>query len=412
MLLLLPLIAMVLSPGDVSRYGLFASALAVFLPLATQNIPYAGERLAFDYLNDGSRLKSLNWTLLSSSVVMTMAACSGLIAVALGMSFFGKDIPIFSGDVVSLVLFAVIAVTWSAATTCQTVMRVHGRALAYSVITVMRLMSVVVIFALSSLIFVWLKKTPSFNLLMTSFALGNSLSFIASYYCTKNDFTGGAWNLEMFKASWNYAAPTSVQTGIGAFTATSGRWVGVAFIGLDQLAEYTLASMLLLVASGFARSCIEGCRPEIMKPFAEFDFQAGRRQAFKAVGLGVAVTVAFFVVVFAAMGLILGGKLGEIRVPPINIAIAGVAALMETLSLYGMTVLLGLKQSRIVAGVSAVIAAVSLIASMLACMWKPSSESLILSLVVTYFLQMIIFNVMAARRLASVDSVSLQRVDR
>ncbi len=399
MLLFLPLVAILMSKEDVSRYGLYTSALAIFLPLFAQNVYAAGDRIAFDYLDKPSQLKNLNWTLLVFSVLTIAIASVGFVAMTAIMNMSGREIPFLLGGWESAALFGIIAIFTVGTNACQTVMRVRGKAFQFAMTTLARVAGPLIAFPCLAFPLLWMGHPPTFNLLLLTIAIGAGLSFIVSYTYTRNEHAGGHYDWTMLRNAWIYAAPTAVQVITVTLASTSGRWIGAYYFSLEELAEYTLISMLVIGIGGLSRSCIESYRPEIMKPLAELNYREGVRQSRKATAVSLVLVFAFYSVLLAGMYFVTGFQLGTITIMPLSIVLAAIISLIDTLSLYGQVIVLGLKQSAATAVVSLTTAIVSIVATFAACQIVHTPQSLLFAFLAAFLTQMVMYNGIAAWRL-------------
>jgi len=353
-LLLLPFLVAALSPDEYTRFGLMTSAMVILCPLLSLNVHLAPSRLYFDYERSG-RPADLLATCAAAALGLSLCGVAVLVVV---LRLSGLRDPLTRGQAALQVAVAAIVVLRVAMEFGLTYLRVRGRAGRFGLTA--GLQGFVLLGA-----FVTLGGLVGGGVLRAALALALAYAAAAAVAAiwTAPALRGGLPHAAVLSRAVAFSWPTGVHAVALWGIAESGRWIGVLYLKLPELAPYTLVTQVAAAMMMIGRAMFEARLPDIGRAFAAGQPRRGaaviRRTTLAALALVVAAYAAAYVAVFH-LGLPLPAGY---RPTPLLLLIAAAANVCDVLYLRGVQTLMALKRTGTQAAMTAAAAVAAVAAS-------------------------------------------------
>lgn len=353
-LLLLPFLIAVLTPGEFTRFGLMVSAVMVLAPLFSLNIHLAPGRLYFDY-DRPEEQSDLLFSCISGSLSLATLALVVLIGL---LQLSGTPEPVSFGRLdiqVWVAMILLFTVLWEFGTMT---MRIWGRARFFAAASTVHSFGI-----LGAFLALGLVLQDGFRRSVVAVALGLAAGGVVAMVHVFRLVRRGNLRRIMLAKSLAYSGPTVMHFLALWVVGNSGRWIGTIYMDLDDLAAYTLVTLIIMAMTMISRALFQALLPEISRPFASQDYHRGTRIIhFAMVGsiiMLVAVYLGLYVVLFV-LNLPLPAKYSP---TPLLLIIAGTANLCDALFMRGAWILTRLKKTGVMAIATSLSAAATIVMS-------------------------------------------------
>ncbi len=349
-LLLLPFLIATLEPGEYSRFGLMISVLTLLPPLLSLNIHLAPSRLYFDH-DLGPDRASLLVTTLVSPVALAAAGLAALwLALRLtpGTEPIGRGNGLIHGLVAAAVLGSLI-IQYGA-----TVMRIRGRAGMFALTTALDGGVMLGVYLLGEPII-----ADHFLRSVAAVFAGRVCSAAVAAADARDAIRGGRFSRPLLREAVRFAAPTAVHLLALWAVSQSGRWVGLLFMSLDDLAPYTLVTMITMAMMMVGRALFQARLPEIGSAFGKRDARRGAHLIRQTMWIGLGLVAAAYAAGFAALFAFDLPVPEAYRPTALILGVAAAANAFDVLYLQGIQILSNLKRTATQAGSTLVSAAIT-----------------------------------------------------
>ena len=335
-LLLVPFLVAALSPDEFTRFGLMISAVTVLTPLFSLNIHMAPGRLYFDY-NEPSEQSDLLFSCISGSLCLTVM---GLIVVIGVLRISGVHEPVSNGYLetqVGIALIIMLTVLWEFGTMT---MRVWGKAAFFTLASIVHSFGILGAF-LSLGPFLQNGFRRGVMAVLFGIGAGGAVALARVFQFVRH----GKLRRTMLSKSVAYTWPMVVHLLALWAVGNSGRWIGTMYMELEELAAYTLVTLIVMSMTLISRALFQALLPDIRRSFAGQEYHRGTRIIhFAMVGsimILAAVYVGLYVAVFA-WRLPLPAKFSP---TPLLLIMAGIANVCDVLFMRGAWILTSLKKT-------------------------------------------------------------------
>lgn len=379
-----------LSPSDYTRYGLLVSGLALLVPLVTLNVHIAPGRLLFDHTNDGKAQSSLLFTSLAGALVLATGFLVTLFPLTL---LFDNNELLTEDKTTVLILLAILVLLRVIAESAATVARAFGATKAFVLLTAVQSIGLLVFY-------VGLRELfgASFQVLLLAYVFaGVALAGIALSYLRKH-LSEISWETSLFKSALHFSAPTTVHVVALWAISSSGRWIGTAYLPLDQMAPYILTTQIVGVFGMISRAFFDAKLPEIGTAFGEQRWSQGAQIVWNATLAAAVSVVGLYAVLFVALFFLQVPVPSGYRPSFALVALAALANLTDAFYLRGVQILQGMKKTGVqavatlISGASTVVASIILVSLF-------QQTGLIFATVLGFTIQAGISNLLAQRHL-------------
>ena len=362
-LILLSVLTLTLTPADFSRYGLFLSALQVFVALATLHIHMAPTRLAFDLKPGGQKLADLLKTAGAAALLGSLLALGVLV---LGLQSTSWTDPLFQGELSAQLAFTLAIISLVLVQLASALLKIQRQALKLLVMLNVQSYSILIIYLIIHPHF-----EDKFLSLILSYGLGLSLAAALGLTSTGPYLFKGRLSKPHFKEAFVFTLPIGLQTMVLWAVQSAGRWIGVLYMDLTQLAPYMLVVQLVGIIHTINLALFDARVPDIGKCFASGDLRTGVTIINKTLLLSLGVISLAFAAIwflFVFMGL----QLPQGYTPSLSlIIIAFVICCLEALYVRALQIFTALKRTVLGAAATAVSAVITIALSFyLAPIWQ------------------------------------------
>lgn len=384
-ILLLPLLVASLSPAEYSRFGLMISAMVLLTPLLTLNVHIAPGRLYFDYLCPRRQASLLTTAIVTAGVFLLV----GVLATLAIARVMGPGEPVSHGAwsihlLLAVALFARVGMEFG-----LILLRVQGRAASFGLTTAVQGFGLLGLFVALG----WAMEDGLSRVALAvagSYAAGAVLVGLFSAKILR----GGRVDRGMFRSLVAYSWPVAVhQTALFA-VSYAGRWIGLRYMTLEQLAPYTLVTQIHVATIMVSRALFEARRPEIGSAFGAGDVGRAKRIIRHTLIAGAGLVLVAYAAMYAYLFVLRWPFPLSFRPTPLLLAAACVASLLDVAYLRGIQLLFGLKKTRSQAAATVTAASVTVAASFLLVGWY-RDEGLIAAVILGLALQAVASNAMA-----------------
>ncbi|MCC5830658.1 MAG: hypothetical protein JJU36_14525 [Phycisphaeraceae bacterium] len=296
-LLILPILIMIMSPAEFTRFGLMISVFVIAPAICSLNVHLSPVRLYFDQHDDRHRARLLTTTLVAA-LAMTGAAVV-LVVVVLGV--VGVDDPISMGSFLILMVMGAVVMGRVVVDYAATLMRITGAAGAFVVLSLVQglgliLCVLVMPFVITDRV---LMIAAAYALTMAACA---TLGLIHAVPLLRN----GSWDRAMLSRALAFAWPMSISFITAWLQQQSGRWIGAAVMPLEDLASYTLVLQLVLATGMLTRAAGDARVPDIGSAFAQRRIAEGLAVTRNVLKVSLGTVLVVYMTAAVAMILLAG----------------------------------------------------------------------------------------------------------
>jgi O-antigen/teichoic acid export membrane protein len=340
-LILLPLLLATLSTEDFSRYGLFVSFIYLSMPIVSLNIHVAPGRLFFDYDNVEQQ-QQLLFTSLVCSVSLTIAGI--LVSIAALMALHVSD-PISQGNLgirglISLTIIVMIVVDFG-----RTLLRIKGNGVLYLVVSLLQSVGLIGTY-----------------FLITVFRFVTLFDGLLIAYL----FSNGSTALVLSKAI-RFSLPTSVHLVAMWAINMSGRWIGLLYLTLAELAPYILITQMYSAVAMLSRAVFESLLPEYHSAFGAQNYRRGAQILRVAMLASVALVLVIYGTLYIVLYVLRVELPAGYNPSPTMVLVAALISVLDAVYLQGIQLLQAMKKTHlqaittVISGSAAIIVSVALV---------------------------------------------------
>ena len=385
-LILLPILIVTLTAEEFSRYGLYTSTINLALPLLTLNVFLAPSRLFFDYHKFSEQARLLYTTLLGA-LVFSILTVGPVFVLVRGLRV---EDPISLGRLefqlyILLAFFAMLMVRFG-----QTLIRIKGHARLYMITSLLQSGGLILLYSgLTAL-----DDTHAYRDVLLASLVSVVVVAVICWFYVYPYIKSGYFDRAMLIESIRFAGPTSAhQIALWALNF-SGRWIGLLYISLTDLAPYMLITQIFAAVGILARALFEALVPEIGTAFSQNDYRRGTR----IIQLATAAAVAGVILVYGALLVVL--YVFKLDVPLdykptlLMILIAAASNIFDALYLQGIQILQAIKKTHVQA-ISTLVAGTATIAVSFLLGYLYHENGLMLALALGWAVQSVLSNALA-----------------
>lgn len=388
---LLPLLVGTLTAAEFSKVGLYLSVVAIVPRIASLNMHSASARLVFDYATAAEQGSML----LSSLAASLAAACVFALVTAIPAVLGWWVDPVTEGDIGIAAAVAIGIIATVIVQFCQNVSRVFREPLVFAGVSLSQGIGTVACYLVMAVIL-----GGSYRLVTVSYAGALTVSAIYGILRLRVRLRGSL-SREYITDAFHFAWPTALNFAGVWLINSSGRWIGAAFHPLEELAAYTLVTMVVSGIGVLGRAMFDAQLPHIGMAFASNEFRAGHaivgRTALMSCGL---VTLAY------------GALMVVMRIAPVPEAYrlnagllfaAWIISINDCMYLYGMQLLTAIKRTKKQAA-STIVAGAAVVPMSILLVRQMGPSGLLLATAVGSCIQAAAPCAVARRELARLDS--------
>jgi O-antigen/teichoic acid export membrane protein len=358
-LILLPLLLATLSTEDFSRYGLFVSFIYLSMPIVSLNIHVAPGRLFFDYDNVEQQ-QQLLFTSLVCSVSLTIAGI--LVSIAALMALHVSD-PISQGNLgirglISLTIIVMIVVDFG-----RTLLRIKGNGVLYLVVSLLQSVGLIGTYFLITVF----RFVTLFDGLLIAYLFSNgSTALVVLGYWLRN-FKASRINYSMLSKAIRFSLPTSVHLVAMWAINMSGRWIGLLYLTLAELAPYILITQMYSAVAMLSRAVFESLLPEYHSAFGAQNYRRGAQILRVAMLASVALVLVIYGTLYIVLYVLRVELPAGYNPSPTMVLVAALISVLDAVYLQGIQLLQAMKKTHlqaittVISGSAAIIVSVALV---------------------------------------------------
>jgi len=242
-----------LGAEEFSRYSLFLSLLVLFSGAGGLALQFAPLRLSFDCRSDTERASLLKTVLIGSVV-----ACLSLYLFLLALSHLTSWIPVNVLSPTELAMSGMIICGTVVYELALTVFRYEGHIRRYAgLIAINVVLTTIFVIGFEAL------RGPALTSILIGYLAALILTLAQSTYELSSRLKNGLFSKKVLTTALHYSGPIAAHSLCIWVIQHAGRWIGTAFISLDEIAPYLVLVQIVSVVGMLGRSIFDSAVPQI-----------------------------------------------------------------------------------------------------------------------------------------------------
>ncbi|MBI5960298.1 MAG: hypothetical protein HY866_16275 [Chloroflexi bacterium] len=337
------------------------SFIYLSMPIVSLNLHIAPSRLFFDY-DAPEQQRQMLFTSLASAVSLTL---SGTLLFIIALTALQLSDPVSQGSLgiqglIALTIIVMIVVEFG-----RTLLRIKGNGFLYLVVSLLQSVGLIGTYFLITVF----RFIDLFDGLLIAFLLSNgSTALVVLVYWLRN-FKVARFNRSMLSKALLFSLPTSIHLIAMWAINMSGRWIGLLYLTLAEIAPYVLVTQMYSAVAMLSRAVFESLLPEYNAAFGAENYRHGRRILRFATWASIALILAIYGALYFALYVLQVDLPQGYNPSPVMVLIAALISVLDAIYLQGIQLLQALKKTHlqavttVISGSAAVLVSIVLVHS-------------------------------------------------